>query len=187
MTDDDIITPTTIWRGLMRGAIPAVVYAAYAGVSAASMSGMIALDDHFLALSGTCALGVLILVLGLRRHYVWAHTNCSELDEREQRIRARAYEFSYGVIIIAVLMALVVPILVIDPVEAGFPVILTVAAFGFVLLATTLPTATLAWRDRLEATGSVGITGRISRKTWLVWGASGIAGLIAGFFIGYLN
>jgi hypothetical protein len=187
MTEDDIITPTTIWRGLMRGAIPAAVYAAYAGIAAAVVTGAIAPDDQFFALSGTAGLGVLIISFGLRRHYVWAHTNCSELDEREQRMRARAYEFSYGVLIFAVMMSLVVPILVIDPAQANFPTILTASAFAFILLSCSLPTATLAWRDRLEATGSVGITGRISRKTWLIWGASGVAGLIGGVFIGYLN
>lgn len=186
MTDDDRLAPRHVWQGIARGALPAAVYAIYLAVAAASVAGMIPDADVFLALSGLSALGIIAIGAGLRRHYVWAHTTCSELDEREQRTRARAYEFSYGVLIGAVFLVFVVPVLAIQD-DALRAAVLHAGAFGFILLAATLPTATLAWRDRVGATGAVGVTGRVSRRTLIIWSICAVFGLVTGLFIGSLS
>jgi hypothetical protein len=184
MTHEDAVAPSHVWSDLARGALPAAVYAAYLAAAAASLTGLVAERDVFLLLSGTAALGVLAIGAGLRRYYVWAHMSCADLDEREQRLRARAYEFSYGVLIGAVFLAIVVPTFLIapGPLQGG---VLRASAFGFILLSATLPTATLAWRDRVGAAGPVGVRGTISRRTLLLWACSAAAGVVAGFALGF--
>lgn len=187
ITDDfDVAPPSSLQLGLRRAG-PALAYAAYAAVAAAVITGVIPPKAAFLALSGTAALGILAIAIGFRRHYVWAHTNCNELDEREQKARARAYEVSYGIIIAAGFLFFAPPLLVDEinrlPAHAE---ILKSAIFGFMLLASTLPTAILAWRDRAAAMGGVGRTGRVSRRTLIFWSICGTLGLGVGFLIGYL-
>lgn len=186
ITDDlDFARPSSLQLGLRRAG-PAFAYAAYAAVAAAVIAGVIPPKAAFLALSGTAALGILAIALGFRRHYIWAHTNCNELDEREQKARARAYEVSYGIIIAAGFLFLAPPLLVEEINQLpNRTEILKAAIFAFMLLASTLPTAVLAGRDRGAAIGGVGRTGRVSRRTLIFWTVCGTFGLGVGFLVGY--
>jgi hypothetical protein len=187
-TDEFDAGPLPAWRKSLRRITPIAMYAIYGGVAALTIAGIIPAKESFLALSGSAAIGIIIIALGFRRHYTWAHTNCAELDEREQRARARAYEVAYGAIITAGFLFFGPPLLIQSLAEApNSAEIMKSAVFGFMLLASTLPTAVLAWRDRGDAIGGVGKTGRISRRTQIFWAICGAIGLAAGFTLGFYS
>lgn len=174
------------WRLVLRRTVPAAFYAAYAAAAALTIGGSVSPEDAFLVLSGTAAIAIVAIALGFRRHYIWAHSNCEDLDEREQRVRARAYEAAYGMVILAGILFFAPPLLIEALADApNRNEMLKAAVFGFLLLASTLPTVVLAWRDRGDAQGGAGITGRLSRRTMVFWAVCGSIGLVAGFALGY--